>query len=55
MEGGPFYDPESVEAFAEGVQFGTVHPTHPISLVKLDHHINDPEFAEALVSAIAIP
>ena len=54
MEGGPFYDPESVEAFAEGVRSG-LSPDSPVSLVKLDHHINDPEFAEALVSAIAIP
>lgn len=51
MEGGPFHDPESVEAFAEGVRAGLA-PDSPVSLVKIDHHINDREFAEALVASV---
>ena len=50
VEGGPFYDPDSVDAFAEGVQ-SRLSPDSPVSLVELDHHINDLEFAEALVGA----
>lgn len=51
IEGGPFHDPGSVEAFAEGVASGL--PSHsPVSLVRMDHHINDREFAEALVAAV---
>ena len=48
IEGGPFYDPDSVLAFAEGVESG-LPAGSPVALVKLDHHINDPGFAEALV------
>ena len=51
IEGGPFHDPGSVEAFAEGVRAGLA-PDSPVSLVKVDHHINDREFAEALVAAV---
>lgn len=51
FEGGPFYDPKSVDAFAEGVQSG-LFPNSPVSLVKMEHHINDTEFAEALVAAV---
>ena len=51
VEGGPFHDPGSVEAFAEGVASG-LPPHSPVSLVRMDHHINDREFAEALVAAV---
>lgn len=51
VEGGPFHDPGCVEAFAEGVEWG-LPPGSPVSLVKMDHHINDREFAEALVAAV---
>ncbi len=54
VEGGPFYDPDSVDAFAEGVQSG-LSPDSPVSIVKLDHHINDREFAEALVASAITP
>ena len=54
IEGGPFYDPDAVEAFADGVRSG-LSPDSSTMLVKVDHHINTREFAEALVSAIAIP
>ena len=54
IEGGPFYDPEAVEAFADGVQ-STLLPDSSIALVKVDHHINTPEFAEALVAAVNTP
>ncbi len=51
VEGGPFHDPGSVEAFADGV--GSALPPHsPVSLVRMDLHINDREFAEALVAAV---
>ena len=51
VAGGPFHDPGSVEAFAEGVRSG-LPPGSPVSLVSIDHHINDREFAEALVAAV---
>ncbi|MCE2529074.1 MAG: Tm-1-like ATP-binding domain-containing protein [Acidimicrobiia bacterium] len=51
IEGGPFHDPGAVEAFAEGVGSG-LPPGSPVSLVRMDHHINDREFAEALVAAL---
>ena len=47
---GPFHDPEAVEAFVEGVQ-SQMAPN--VSVVKVDHHINQPEFAEALVETLA--
>ncbi|MDE0169946.1 MAG: Tm-1-like ATP-binding domain-containing protein [bacterium] len=54
IEGGVFHDPESVEAFAQGVQSG-LSPDSTVSLARLDHHINDREFAEALVEAALLP
>lgn len=50
VEGGPFHDPEAVEAFVDGVQ---TRLSPSVSVVKVDHHINDREFAEALVEALA--
>ena len=50
IEGGPFHDPGAVEAFADGVQSG-LPPDSPVRLVRLPYHINDREFAEALVEA----
>ena len=52
IEGGPFHDPEAVEAFLEGVQ-SRVAP--PVSVVGVDHHINDREFAEALAREAVSP
>ena len=49
VAGGPFWDPEAVEAFVEGAQ---ACPAPNLSVVKVDHHINDPQFAEALVEAL---
>lgn len=49
ISGGPFRDPEAVDAFVEGVQ-SCLAPN--VSVVKVDHHINEPEFAEALVKAL---
>ena len=51
VEGGPFHNPGCVEAFAEGVESG-LQPGSPVSLVRMDHHINDRAFAEALVAAV---
>ena len=53
IEGGPFYDPDSVEAFADGVQSG-LSPDSSVRLVRLSRHINDREFAEALVEAALV-
>lgn len=50
IEGGPFHDPGAVEAFADGVESG-LPPGSPVRLARLSHHINDGEFAEALVAA----
>lgn len=52
--GGPFHDPGAVEAFAEGVQ-SRLPPGSPVALVKMDRHINDREFAEALVATAVSP
>lgn len=51
IEGGPFHDPVSVGAFADGVESG-LPAGSPVSLVRMDHHINDRDFAEALVAAV---
>ncbi|MDE0529427.1 MAG: Tm-1-like ATP-binding domain-containing protein [Truepera sp.] len=47
VRGGPFFDPEAVGAFTEGLR---AHLSPSVSLVEIDYHINDPEFAEALVA-----
>ncbi|MDE0131560.1 MAG: Tm-1-like ATP-binding domain-containing protein [bacterium] len=52
VEGGPFHDPAAVDAFLEGVNSG-VAPS--VSVVGVDHHINDREFAEALVGESVSP
>ena len=49
IENGLFHDPEATEAFVEGVRSETA-PN--VSVVEVDHHINEPEFAEALVEAL---
>ncbi len=49
--GGPFHDPE-----ADAALFQAIHESldnHPIvSVVDLDHHINDPEFADRAASTL---
>ncbi|MDE0189035.1 MAG: Tm-1-like ATP-binding domain-containing protein [bacterium] len=52
IEGGPFHNPEAVDAFLEGV-ISCVAPS--VSVVGVDHHINDLEFAEALVREAVSP
>ena len=52
IEGGPFHDPEAVDAFLEGLR-SRVAPS--VSVVEVDHHINDREFAEALVREAVLP
>ena len=49
IENGPFHDPEAVEAFVEGVRS---RRAPNVSVVEVDYHINQPEFAEALVDAL---
>jgi uncharacterized protein (UPF0261 family) len=45
-EGQPFYDPEATQAFVQGLRSNL---SAAVPLTELDLHINDPEFAEALV------
>lgn len=49
VEGGPFHDPEAVDAFLEGIRSCVARS---VSVVEVDHHINDRGFAEALVEAL---
>jgi len=51
IAGGPFHDPEAVEAFVDGVQ-SRLAIESPLSLTRLDYHINDLEFAEAMVATV---
>ena len=46
-EGGPFFDPECTTAFVDGLR-SDLSPA--VEVIELDLHINDPEFAAALVS-----
>jgi len=50
IEGGDFFDPEISAALFEAIE-QTVNWTDDRQLVRVPHHINDPEFAEAAVSA----
>lgn len=45
-----FHDPEADKALFDGVE-STLEQTEDRRLIKLDNHINDPEFADALVAA----
>ena len=46
----PFHDPEADAALFAAIE-ETFEETKKRKLIKLDYHINDPEFAEALVQA----
>lgn len=46
VAGGPFHDPEAVEAFTEGVRSAK---TPAVSLREVNCHINDPGFARAMM------
>ena len=48
QEGGPFFDPHCIRAFVEGLKMSI---NSKVQVAEVDRHINDPEFAEALVSA----
>lgn len=48
-EGGPFHDPEAMAAFTEAFRAAV---DDRIGVVELDHHLNDPAFAEALVAQL---
>ena len=52
VEGGPFHDPEAVDAFLEGIRSCVARS---VSVVEVDLHINDRGFAEALVEALGSP
>ena len=47
-EGGPFYDPDAVNAFVKTIE-SKLPPSIPLQLVPF--HINDPEFAHAVLEA----
>ncbi|WP_298852878.1 Tm-1-like ATP-binding domain-containing protein [uncultured Ruegeria sp.] len=48
-EGAPFWDPKANAALFRALE-DTVQQTENRQLIKLDHHINDPEFAAAAVA-----
>jgi uncharacterized protein (UPF0261 family) len=50
IEGGAFFDPAADAALFAALE-ATVRPTSNRRIVRLPHHINDPEFADALVAA----
>lgn len=47
VEGGPFFDPDATAEFVEGLR-SAIAPG--VSVIEADLHINDPEFARALVA-----
>jgi uncharacterized protein (UPF0261 family) len=49
-QGGAFFDPEADAALFAAIE-NTVQPTSNRRIIRLPHHINDPEFADALVTA----
>jgi len=49
LPGKPFHDPEADEALFHAIE-GTVKQTDKRRLIRLPYHINDPVFADALVS-----
>jgi uncharacterized protein (UPF0261 family) len=50
IEGGAFFDPK-VDAVLFAALEATIKPTSNRRIVRLPHHINDPDFADALVAA----
>jgi uncharacterized protein (UPF0261 family) len=48
--GQPFHDPQADEALFSTLQ-RELRQTERRRLVRLDHHVNDPEFADAVVDA----
>jgi len=48
-EGQPFYDPEADSAFLSALK---ANASSNVSIVEMDRHINDPEYADALADAL---
>ena len=48
-KGGPFHDPEGVRVFVDSIKTSLRPGT---SFYPLPYHINDPEFAEAIVETL---
>ena len=46
IEGNPFFNPEAIDAFVDGLRSSV---NIEIRVIETDLHINDPEFAEAMV------
>jgi uncharacterized protein (UPF0261 family) len=49
IEGGPFHDPDADRALFEAVRSNVAAN---VELIELQHHINDPEFAQAMVDKL---
>ena len=49
VEGGPFYDPEADRALFDALRSNV---GGNVELIELEHHINDPEFAHAMVDKL---
>jgi uncharacterized protein (UPF0261 family) len=49
VEGGPFYDPQADQALFEALR-SNVGPN--AELHELEHNVNDPEFAHAMVDKL---
>lgn len=50
IEGGAFFDPKADAVLFAALE-ATMKPTTKRRIVRLPHHINDPEFADALIAA----
>jgi uncharacterized protein (UPF0261 family) len=50
--GKPWYDPAAIEAFVQTLEKSLDLSKPNIDLVKVNNHINDPEFAELLVNIL---
>lgn len=50
IEGGAFFDPSADAALFSALE-GTIKTTSNRRIIRLPHHINDPEFADALVAS----
>jgi uncharacterized protein (UPF0261 family) len=48
VEGGPFHDPEATEALVSTLR-AELHQTDDRRLIETDLHVNDPDFATAIV------
>jgi uncharacterized protein (UPF0261 family) len=50
VEGGPFYDPDADQALFDALRSNL---RSNVELIELEHNVNDPEFAQAMVDKLA--